>query len=281
MIIWISSYPKSGNTYLRSFLSAYYFSKNGEFNFNLLKNIKQFPNKNFFSNKLNSFEEAVKNYVPAQKNIFESKKANFLKTHNLLGFYKGYPFTIPEYTLGAIYIVRDPRNVILSLMNHYSLSEKEALDFITDDNRDIHQDENDFAAYSFLSSWAKHYTSWSTTKKYRKLLIKYEELKDNKYEIFRDIIVYVNTLLNRTERVNKEKLKRAIESTEFNILKQKETKKGFVESAKDKKGKIKIFFNKGFENDWKNSISSKSIKKIEAKFYNEMVNLGYIKKNKN
>ena len=30
--------------------------------------------------------------------------------------------------------------------------------------------------------------------------------------------------------------------------------------------KIKIFFNKGFENDWKNSISSKSIKKIETKF---------------
>ena len=48
MIIWISSYPKSGNTYLRSFLSAYYFSEDGEFNFNLLKNIKQFPNKNFF-----------------------------------------------------------------------------------------------------------------------------------------------------------------------------------------------------------------------------------------
>ena len=112
-------------------------------------------------------------------------------------------------------------------------------------------------------------------------MIKYEELQNNKYETFRDLIVFINTLLNRTERVNKEKLKRAIKTTEFNILKQKEAKEGFVESAKDKKGKIKIFFNKGFENDWKNSISSKSIKKIETKFYNEMVNLGYIKKHKN
>ena len=86
MIIWISSYPKSGNTYIRSFLSAYYFSKSGEFNFNLLKNIKQFPNKIFFSNKLNNVEEAFKNYVPAQKRIFENKKATFLKTHNLLVF---------------------------------------------------------------------------------------------------------------------------------------------------------------------------------------------------
>ena len=77
MIIWISSYPKSGNTYLRSFLSAYYFSEDGEFNFNLLKNIKQFPNKNFFSNKLNSFEDAVKNYVPAQKVFSKVKKQIF------------------------------------------------------------------------------------------------------------------------------------------------------------------------------------------------------------
>ena len=43
MIIWISSYPKSGNTYLRSFLSAYYFSKDGKFDFYLLLNIHQFP----------------------------------------------------------------------------------------------------------------------------------------------------------------------------------------------------------------------------------------------
>ena len=48
MIIWIASYPKSGNTYIRSFLSAYYYSKNGKFDFNLLRYIEQFPDKQFF-----------------------------------------------------------------------------------------------------------------------------------------------------------------------------------------------------------------------------------------
>ena len=67
MIIWIASYPKSGNTYIRSLLSAYYFSKSGEFEFDLLKNIKQFPDKFFFDKELNNIEEAFKNYVPAQK----------------------------------------------------------------------------------------------------------------------------------------------------------------------------------------------------------------------
>ena len=280
MIIWIASYPKSGNTYLRSLLSAYYFSKNGKFEFNLLKNIRQFPDESFFDKKSNTFEEAAKNYIPAQKKILESKKARFLKTHNILGLYRNLPFTSPEYTLGGIYIVRDPRNVVVSLMNHYSLSEKEALEFITDDNRDIHQDSHDFASYSYLSSWSKHYKSWCKTKKYRKFLIKYEELKNNKYETFRDLIVFVNTLLNRTERVDEVKLVKAIDTTEFSILKQKEDEEGFLESVEDKKGNKKIFFNKGFESRWENLISSDTIHKIQKKFCVDMTSLGYLEKKK-
>ena len=48
MIIWLASYPKSGNTLLRSMLAAYLFSEDGNYNFNLIKNIKQFPHGGFF-----------------------------------------------------------------------------------------------------------------------------------------------------------------------------------------------------------------------------------------
>ena len=50
MILWLASYPKSGNTLLRSLLSAYFYSKDGLFNFELLKNIPYFPSHNFFKN---------------------------------------------------------------------------------------------------------------------------------------------------------------------------------------------------------------------------------------
>ena len=63
MIIWIASYPKSGNTYIRSFLSAYYFSKDGEFEFDLLKNIKQFPNTEFFEGNINSLDDASNSWL--------------------------------------------------------------------------------------------------------------------------------------------------------------------------------------------------------------------------
>ena len=127
MIIWIASYPKSGNTYIRSFLSAYYFSKDGEFDFNLLKNIKQFPNTEFFEGEISNLDDASNNWLQAQKRIKDRKKIKFLKTHSCLGAYKGKPFTTLDYSLGGIYIVRDPRNVISSIMNHFSLNVEKSL----------------------------------------------------------------------------------------------------------------------------------------------------------
>ena len=79
MIIWIASYPKSGNTYIRSFLSAYYFTSDGKFNFDLLKNIKQFPNAEFFERSLNNVDDASNNWLLAQKKIKEERKIKFLK----------------------------------------------------------------------------------------------------------------------------------------------------------------------------------------------------------
>ena len=69
MIIWIASYPKSGNTYIRSFLSAYFFTNTGNFDFKLLKNIEQFPDKQFFNGFIDNIDDASKNWLSIQKTI--------------------------------------------------------------------------------------------------------------------------------------------------------------------------------------------------------------------
>ena len=56
MIIWLASYPKSGNTWLRALISSYYFSKEGSFNFNLLKEIDSFPSPRFFRKYSDKFK---------------------------------------------------------------------------------------------------------------------------------------------------------------------------------------------------------------------------------
>ena len=70
MIIWLASYPKSGNTLIRSMLSAYFFTKDGNFNFKVLSNIKQFPDFGVFKNlgiDISNENEVVKNYINIQK----------------------------------------------------------------------------------------------------------------------------------------------------------------------------------------------------------------------
>ena len=72
MIIWIASYPKSGNTWVRSLLASYLYSNNGVFNFDLLKKIKQFPSKQYFEFFLKDFTDIKKisdYWIAAQERI--------------------------------------------------------------------------------------------------------------------------------------------------------------------------------------------------------------------
>ena len=283
MIIWLASYPKSGNTFVRAFLSSYYYSKDGNFDFSLLENIKQFPNEEFFSKKFNNVEEASKEWVRAQKKVIENKKIKFFKTHSCMATYKERPFTTAETTLGAIYIVRDPRNVFTSIKNHFSMNDDDAMEMMKDKQRGLISDEGIFSTYTLISSWANHYNSWTKTNHFRRLIIKYEDLISNSYETFRDIIVFTNTLINRTEGVNKEKLIKAIESTDFKKLKDKEIKDGLDKSVtsfkkwrKIHKENQNLFFNLGPKNNWEKLVNKGLSKKIEKEFELEMKELGYL-----
>ena len=83
MIIWLASYPKSGNTWVRSIISSLVYSKDGIFNFELLRKIQQFPNKDHFLNLTDKFQdihELKKFWVLAQEKINLNDKLNFFKT---------------------------------------------------------------------------------------------------------------------------------------------------------------------------------------------------------
>ncbi len=283
MIIWLASYPKSGNTYVRAFLSAYYFSENGEFDFSQISQIDQFPHEKFFKEKVSSISEASKQWVTIQKEINKDKKIRFFKTHSFLGNYQGNQFTSPETTLGAIYIVRDPRNVFTSIKNHYSFDDDKALEMIKDKTRSLMSNNGSHASLTYISSWSENYLSWFRNNQFRRLFIKYEDLITNKYETFRDIIVFTNTLMNKVEGVDKSKLQKAIESTNFNVLKKKEISETFDGSESSFKSWRKfhsenknLFFNLGPENNWEKIVKPKISNEIVTSFKEEMKDIGYL-----
>ena len=125
MIVWIASYPKSGNTWIRFFIISLLMGDKTRLNLNHLKAILAYPNVSQFENLISNFldlNEVAKNWIPSQKKINSDNNLRFLKTHNMLGKLNNYQFTDNSNTLGAIHIVRDPRNIITSLKNHWSLS---------------------------------------------------------------------------------------------------------------------------------------------------------------
>ena len=277
MIIWIPSYPKSGNTYLRSFLSSYYFSKDGEFDFNLLLNINQFPALRYSDVKSYTYVEAAKNWRINQKKFFTKEKLFFLKTHNSLEEYFGYRFTKSSETLGAIYIVRDPRNVISSMCNHYSMNFNEMYNKMIDENASLStkNSDGDVSNFSFLGSWSNHYKSWKNNFEFKTLFVKYEDLEENAHDEFWKILTFIEELTGKNERINKRKFKNAINSTSFSSLKQKEILHGFKESLSYEKDNKTNFFNLGFKNKWQQNLPWEISSKIKDKYCNELKELKY------
>ena len=277
MIIWIASYPKSGNTYLRSFISSYYFSKKGKFDFDLLLNILQFPSVKFVKKKINSESEASQNWIYNQQQFFSGDKIHFLKTHSSLNQYKGNSFTTKNLSLGAIYIVRDPRNIITSMTHHYSLNyEQSYLKLINEKQTLLEKSlDGDYSNFTFLGSWSNHYKSWKNTNEFNTLFIRYEDLENHKLDTFRKIVNFVNTLKKDNSSINEKKLINSANSTNFSNLKNKEKNEGFEESPYSKSGEKKSFFNLGFNNRWQKILPKNIILKLNNTFQNDLNDLGY------
>ena len=286
MIIWISSYPKSGNTWLRSFIASLLYSKDGNASLDNLHYIDSYPLRKHFKNYLNDFYNfnlIKKNWIISQELInHKDNKVKFLKTHHINCKIGEDEFTNKKNTLGALYIVRDPRNVITSIKYHFSLKNyDEALDMLLNKNHTIgipeknsSDPEEDNNITTFISSWATNYNSWKNTKD-NFMLIRYEDLIDeNKKEFFK-IAKYLEKIFNIS--IDDQKIKKAIKSNSFENLKKLENIHGFDEQISDKiTQKNKNFFYLGKKNRWQDLLDKKYVDKIEKEFKVEMKELNYI-----
>ena len=280
MIIWLSSYPKSGNTWLRSLLASYYFSKEGDFNFNLLKNIDQFPSYDYFKNYDKTFinpTDTAEFWIEEQKKINSNNKVKFFKTHNALCKINNYSFTDSKNTLAAIYIIRDPRNVITSLANHYEIDADQAFEFMTTEQKAITQKkENSYVGFVALFSWIFHQESWTNNKLFPTLVIRYEDLQNETFLTLKKVINFIEKQIKSKNSFNRDKAKKSIQSCDFERLKKLEINEGFNESPISKKDNSRInFFKLGKDNDYKKLLTEELISKMNLKFKNEIKKFNY------
>ena len=280
MIIWLASYPKSGNTLIRSMLAAYFFSTDGKFNFELLDNIKQFPDNSVLTKlgvDVSNEKEVVKNYIFAQEEINrrDGKTIRFLKTHSGLNNIDGYSFTNYKNTLGAIYIVRDPRKILKSYANHSEITLEEAQKRIL--NFGIIGGKSDPINQTVIhsGSWASNYNSWKEFKKRnRYLLVKYEDLINDPEKNFISVLEFIHNISNASLKIDKKKLENVLKTTTFEYLQNLEKKGNFKEASTISK-KVD-FFKYGPKNDGKKNIPQHLRDNLEKKLNKEMIELGYL-----
>ena len=277
MIVWLASYPKSGNTWMRALLSCYLFEehhKKGMDVFSKMRLIQSFPVKRAFNGivdeeilKKNKFQ-AFKYFIKAQEKINKDPKLHIIKTHNFCGAVGGDFFTNKENTIGSIYIVRDPRSVAVSYAHYANITYEKSVKLMLDENRVAVHDQ--YYPEARLS-WKTNLLSWLKSPS-PKLLIRYEDLLKDTAGILKITIKFINQFIKNKIEIQEDKILKVIEECKFDNLKDLENTKGFKEKENNKNN----FFRKGEINEWSKALPISLIEELERNFSKEMKELDYI-----
>ncbi len=272
-ILWIASYPKSGNTWVRSFLHNYLNNTNQPVDINSLHQqsvdeVKSFRYRAFLpENKSTtelSLEEicAIRPMVQAQM-AAEASGTLFVKSHNFQGEFKGFPLHNWQVSSGAIYIVRNPLDVAVSLKHYFDYSYDEAIAYMAEEMAGTPNEPENVP--QVISSWSQHVASWTQGGR-NMLVLRYEDLLAHPKRNFRKI----ETLLGVKKDVKR--LQKAIRFSSFHQLKKQELSKGFAEKHEN----AGQFFRQGQPDQWREHLTDKQIKQIISDHHEQMNRFKYI-----
>jgi hypothetical protein len=272
-IIWLASYPKSGNTWMRSFLH------------NLLMNAKEpVP-----IDQLTHFclgESAAGPYAALARKPYDtltleeiarlrpkahreltkaSSDSVFVKTHNYLGTWFDQPLHNMDVTAGGIYILRNPLDVVLSAQNHFNLTLEESIERMATIGAGTSL--GDGHVPEIHSSWSHHVESWTAQPNPQLLVLRYEDLLNDPQTYFGRTVQFLGL------KPPQERLDRAIRFSSFKVLKEQEEKGGFSERPKNAKAS---FFREGRAEQWREVLTPDQVRRIISDHRAQMQRFNYI-----
>ena len=274
-IVWLASYPKSGNTWMRAFLH------------NLLTNAKQPVEPNLLdgftlANKAVGWYRPYLGDKPAAQITAEelarhrksvhrdftrtSPDSVFVKTHSYLGVDDlGEPLISMEYTAGAIYIVRNPLDVVLSMMPHFGITADQAIDYLGYVRNSMGGADED-SVMEPVSTWSLHVKSWTGKPNPRLLAVRYEDMLDQPRIAFGNVCRFLGL------KPPPDRLERAIKFSSFEMLRKLEDEKGF----KERSATAQRFFRDGRKGQWREKLSEDQVRRIVAEHREQMARFDYV-----
>jgi hypothetical protein len=274
-ILWLASYPKSGNTWLRSLLEAY--RRNGVIDLNDIRVASGDMGASLIS--------AVSPSTPKQLglggelllrpcallNLMARLRAPYyVKTHFAnLHLPELPPFIPKQLTKSAIYIVRDPRSVFLSFQRYFGSTLEMTADAMA--SKEFHIEATNTHASQFISSWSNHVSSWTGEKDFPVHVVKYEDMLDNPDKELREILEVMEW------EIDEDRIQKAVEVCTMEKFQKFEADTDFKENSGTKQGYKGRFFNGGGSR-WKDELGPRWIKRIEDDHREVMTLLGYLDK---
>ncbi|MCP5368816.1 MAG: sulfotransferase domain-containing protein [Hyphomicrobiales bacterium] len=271
-ILWLASFPKSGNTWVRAFLAN--FLSNGEtpVDVNALPNFAMGdanaddyaqaagkPVEALTAADLNRLRPAVHQRIAAAR-----PGLVFVKTHSVLAKVGGVPTITPGVTAAAIYIVRNPLDVAVSMAYHYGYPVADAVGGVCFDELEILPTGGRIPQR--VTSWGNHLRSWRAAPGLNVCLLRYEDMLADPETNFAKVTAFLGLPGDR------DRLRRAVRHSSFKILAQQERDRGFVESSQSPER----FFRRGQAGGWRDELTAQQVAEIVEKNRDAMVEMGYL-----
>ena len=276
-IVWIASYPKSGNTWIRAFLhnlTRILHGESGEQDINEMARFSTWElDKARYAhflgfepdNTIHRAEIAATRHAVHQEIADSAEGLIFIKTHNCLVIDRGHPTINFAVTSGAVYVVRNPLDVAISYAHHAGTTVDKAIEHMTLTNVETAGKEG--AIYEVLGSWRQHVFSWTRNPSPAIHIMRYEDMLDDPMRAFGALARHL--LLKPSDR----QLADAIELSSFSRLKTQEREKGFRERPPNADDD---FFREGRAGQWKDVLTPAQIARLVRDHADQMRRFGYL-----
>ena len=257
-ILWLASFPKSGNTWLRAFLANYLFDAREPYS---LEKLQRFglsdadaaPYAKLAGKPHTDLTEAEYAVLRPQvhRSFAASSRENVLvKTHNAIGDVAGVPTITEAVSLGAIYVIRNPWDVAVSYADHFGVSLDDAVIALARPSLMIEPSSSNVRQY--LGGWSGHVGSWNSARQIPLLVIRYEDMAATPEATFAKVVNFMGLPPDAA------RLSRAIRFSSFGELSAQEAKSGFAERSVS----AKRFFRQGQVGGWRDVLSDDQARRI-------------------
>ncbi|MCZ0812896.1 MAG: sulfotransferase domain-containing protein [Pseudomonadota bacterium] len=271
-IVWLASYPKSGNTWTRIFLANYLSNAETPVPINEVTRygMGDAITKTY---EMVARQKIDPRDIPLTLRLRDkvlrgisgnNADVNLVKTHNTCKAARGIELIPPRYTKSAIYIIRNPLDMVLSYARHYNLTPEQAAEAICHKDNALMPDAT--TVVSFLGTWSDHVRSWTRKHPFPVLVLRYEDILADPEAEFTKVIEHFGM------NVDVERLRRAIRFASFKEVKKQEESSGFIERP----AASESFFTKGGSGHWKDDLDPELAAQIRAANHATMKYHGYL-----